>query len=55
LIKGAEEEIIEKTEAKDNEVVKVVEEMKKTGVKILRNDKWQMEDKLVLKKGKVYE
>ena len=35
LIEGAKEEIIEKIkklEAKDNEVVKVVEEMKKTGV-----------------------
>jgi len=42
LIKRVEEEIIEKikrSEAKDDEVVKVVEEMKKTGVKVLRNDK----------------
>jgi len=28
--------------------------MKKTGVKVLRNDKWQIEDNLVLKKEKVY-
>jgi len=28
--------------------------MKKAGVEILRNDEWQIEDKLVLKKGKVY-
>ena len=54
MIKGAEEEIIEKTEAKNNEVVKVVEEMKKAGVKVLRNNKWQMEDKSVLKKEKMY-
>jgi len=42
LIKRVEEEIIEKikrSEAKDDEVVKAVEEMKKTGVKVLRNDK----------------
>jgi len=41
LIEGAEEEIIEKIkklEAKDDEVVKVVEEIKKTGVKLLRNN-----------------
>jgi len=41
LIKGAEEEIIEKikkSETKNNEMVKTVEEMKKTGVKVLRND-----------------
>ena len=41
LIEKAEEEIIEKikkSEAKNNEVVKVVEEIKKAGVKVLRND-----------------
>jgi len=43
LIKGAEEEIIEKikkSEAKDNEVVKMVEVMKKAEVKVLRNEEW---------------
>jgi len=35
-------------------VVKVVEEMKKVGVKVLRNDEWQIEDELVLKEKKVY-
>ena len=38
LIEGAEEEIIEKikkSEAKDDEVVKAIEEMKKAEVKIL--------------------
>ena len=42
LVEKAEEEIIEKikrTETKNDEIVKVVEEMKKVGVKILRNDK----------------
>ena len=55
LIEKAEEEILEKIKklkAKDN--VKTVEEMKKTEVKVLRNDKWQIEDKLVLKEEKVY-
>jgi len=28
--------------------------MKKTGVKLLRNNKWQIEDDLVLKERKVY-
>ena len=43
LVEGAEEEIIEKikkSEAKDDEVVKMVEEIKKTEVKVLRNDEW---------------
>ena len=57
LIEGAEEEIIEKikkSEAKNNEVVRAVEEMKKTEVKILRNNKWQIKYELVLKERKVY-
>ena len=28
--------------------------MKKTGVKVLRNEEWQIEDDLVLKKRKIY-
>ena len=57
LIEKVEEEIIQKikkSEAKNDEVVKTVEEMKKIGVKVLRNDEQQIEDDLVLKEGKVY-
>ena len=57
LIEGAEKDIIEKikkSEARDNKVIKTVEEMKKAGVKVLRNEKWQIEDDLVLKEKKVY-
>ena len=32
----------------------IVKEMKKTEVKVLRGDKWQIERDLVLKGGKVY-
>jgi len=32
----------------------VVKEIKKAEVKALRNDEWQIEEDLVLKKGKVY-
>jgi len=32
----------------------VVEEMKKAGVQILRNEEWQIKDNLVLKEEKVY-
>ena len=35
-------------------MIKAVEEMKKAGVKVLRNKEWQIEDNLVLKEGKVY-
>ena len=57
MIEGAEKEIIEKikkSEAKDNEIVKAVEEMKKTRVKVLRNDEWQIENELVLKERKIH-
>jgi len=39
---------------KNDKVVRVVEEMKKARVNILINDEWQIENKLVLKKEKVY-
>ena len=57
LVEGPEEEILKKIKEareKDEEVIKVVEEMKKVRVRILRNDEWQIEKGLVLKKGKVY-
>ena len=57
LIEGAKDEIIEKikkSEAKDDEVVKVMEEMKKAEVKVLRNYEWQIENQSVLKEEKMY-
>jgi len=57
LIEGLEEEIVKKIKEardKDEEVIKVVEEMKKVGVKTLRDEKWQIEEELVLKEGRVY-
>ena len=45
---------IRKSGAKDDEVVKVVEEMKKAGIKMLRDEEWREEDGLLLKEGKVY-
>ena len=45
---------IRKLKAVDNEVVKIVEEIKKTNIKVLRNEEWREEDGLILKDGKVY-
>jgi len=42
LIKEAKKEKIKKSEAKDDKVVKTVKKMKKAGVKVLRNDEWQI-------------
>ena len=57
LIEGLEEEIVKRIKEardKDEEVIKVVEEMKKAGVKMLRDEEWQIEEGLVLKEGRVY-
>jgi len=45
---------VRKCEAKDNEVVKAIEEMKQAEVKMLRDEEWHQEDRLMLKEGKVY-
>ena len=36
------------------EVIRIVEEIKKVEVKVLRGDEWQIENNLVLKERKVY-
>ena len=57
LVEGPEEEIVKRIKEardKDEEVIKVVEEIKKAGVKTLRNEEWQIEKELVLKEGRVY-
>jgi len=45
---------IKEARDKDKEVIKAVEEMKKAGVKTLRDEEWQIEEELVLKEGRVY-
>ena len=47
-------EKIKKAQSKDKDVIRVVEEMKKAGVKELRGNKWKIEGDLVLKEEKVY-
>ena len=57
IIKGPEVNILEKIKkarSKDEDVVRIVEEIKKTKVKKLQGSEWQIEGELVLKKGKVY-
>jgi len=45
---------IRRSKARDDEVVKVVEEMKRAGVKVLRDKEWREHKGLMLKEGKVY-
>ena len=57
LIEGPEEEIVKRIKEvrdKDEKMIKVVEEMKKAGVKRLKDEEWQIEKGLVLKEGRVY-
>ena len=45
---------IRKSKVKDNEVIKAVEEIKRAGVKVLRDEEWREYEGLMLKKRKVY-
>jgi len=45
---------VRKSKVKDDEVVKAVEEMKRAGVKILRNEEWKEVDGIMYKERKVY-
>jgi len=57
IIEESEVEILEKIKKardKDKEIVRIVEEMKKVGVKAIQGEEWKIEGELVLKEGKVY-
>ena len=47
-------EQIKKAQEGDERVVKAVEELKKAGVKTLRDEEWKIEDGVVLKEGRIY-
>jgi len=47
-------EKIKKARSRDEEVVRIVEDMKKVKVKELRGEEWKIEGELVLKEGKIY-
>ena len=47
-------EKVRKLKVKDDEVVKAVEEMKRAGVKMLRDEEWRKEDGIMYKEEKVY-
>ena len=47
-------ERIKRVQEGDEKVVKVVEEMKKTRIKTLRDKEWKIEDRIVIKERKIY-
>jgi len=47
-------EKIKKAQEEDEKMVKAVEELKKTGMKTLKDKEWTVEERLVMKKGQAY-
>ena len=47
-------EKIKKAQEKDKKVVKAVEELKKAGMKTLRDEKWTVKEGLVMKEEQIY-
>jgi len=47
-------EKVRKSKVKNDKVVKAVEEMKRAGVKMLRDEEWREVDGIMYKEGKVY-
>ena len=45
---------IKKAQEKDKKVVKAVKELKKAGIKTLRDGEWSVEEGIVLKERKIY-
>ena len=61
-IRGAEtiieegnlKERIKKAQEEDEKVVKAVEELKRAGIKTLKDEEWEIEDGIVMKEGRIY-
>jgi len=47
-------ERIRKAQEGNEKVVKAVEELKKAGIKTLRDEEWKVEDRIVIKKARIY-
>jgi len=45
---------IKRAQEENERVVKVVEELKRAGIKTLKNKEWKIEDGIVIKKGRIY-
>ena len=51
---GNLKERIRKAQEGDKKVVKAVEELKRAGIKTLKDEEWEIEDGLVMKKERIY-
>jgi len=61
-IKGAEtiieegnlKERIKKVQKGDEKVVKMIEKLKRAGIKTLKDEEWEIEDGIVIMEGRIY-
>jgi len=51
---GNLKERIKRVQEGDEKVVKVVEELKRAGIKMLKDEEWEVEDGIVMKEGRIY-
>jgi len=51
---GDLKERIKRVQEGDERVVKVVEELKRAGIKTLKDKEWEIEDGIVMKEGRIY-
>jgi len=51
---GNLKERIRKVQKEDKKVVKAVKELKRAGMKTLKDEEWKIKDGLVMKKGRIY-
>ena len=47
-------ERIKRAQKGNEKIVKIVEELKKTEIKTLKNKEWEIEDGIVMKEGRIY-
>ena len=45
---------IKKAQEGNKKVVKAVEELKRAGIKMLKDEEWKIEDRIVIKEGRIY-
>jgi len=45
---------IKRTQKKNKKVVKAVKELKRAGIKMLRDKEWKIENRIVIKEGRIY-
>jgi len=45
---------IKRTQKENKKIVKAVKELKRAGIKMLRDKEWKIENRIVIKEGRIY-